>query len=137
MGKPITFRKKTFSWVRTVFVLFAVEEVTLFSIVIGTLSAPDYGLFVSHNHPDGRALFNVYSAPRVGLPWGTFSLDKDTKNKDHRHGPSYDEPVSGTPHSAFKVSNIISSAASAETEWRTVLVARLRFKPDVAEPTSL
>ncbi|KAL0058574.1 hypothetical protein AAF712_014737 [Marasmius tenuissimus] len=77
--------------------------------VIGTLDAPDYGLFVSHSHPDGQTqLF----PPKVG-------------------GPNYDEPVSAKQVNKSKVSNAPGSS------WETVLVARLRFKPDVLEPTSL
>ncbi|TFK66401.1 hypothetical protein BDN72DRAFT_961779 [Pluteus cervinus] len=101
-------------------------------MVIGTLSTPDYGLFVSHNHGDGKAFFSVHSAPRPGSDWGTFKVDKDPP-KDRHGGPIYDEPVSGTPLSAFKVSKTVPTDAP----WKTVLVARLRFKPDVADPTSL
>ncbi|KAJ6515780.1 hypothetical protein C8R45DRAFT_811380 [Mycena sanguinolenta] len=95
-------------------------------LVIGTLDAPDYGLFVSHNHPDGQAHFNVYSSPKSNQPWGTFTTDAEPE----QGGPSYHEPISGNPSSASKVS--LNGAP-----WSTVLVARLRFKPDVLEPTSL
>ncbi|KAJ7072976.1 hypothetical protein C8F01DRAFT_267337 [Mycena amicta] len=97
-------------------------------LVIGTLEAPDYGLFVSHNHPDGQAHFNVYSSPKGSQPWGTFTTDAETVQS----GPSYHEPIHGTPLSASKVSK-----AGGGGPWDTVLVARLRFKPDVLEPTSL
>ncbi|RDB18261.1 Dual specificity protein kinase splA [Hypsizygus marmoreus] len=99
-------------------------------LVIGTLDTPDYALFVSHNHPDGQAHFNVFSAPRVGRPWGSFTTD--TEVPPELGGPSYDEPVPGNPLSACKV-----SSTSNGGPWHTVLVARLRFKPDVLEPTSL
>jgi abelson tyrosine-protein kinase 1 len=95
-------------------------------LVIGTLDAPDYALFVSHNHPDGQAHFNVYSSPKSGQPWGTFTTDTELE----QGGPSYHEPVPGNPLSSCKVS-------STGQPWNTVLVARLRFKPDVLEPTSL
>ncbi|KAF7289164.1 Protein kinase domain-containing protein [Mycena indigotica] len=95
-------------------------------LVIGTLDTPDYGLFVSHNHPDGQAHFNVYSSPKGAQPWGTFTTDSELE----QGGPSYNEPIHGTPVSASKVSQ-------AGGPWETVLVARLRFKPDVLEPTSL
>ncbi|KAF7355415.1 Protein kinase domain-containing protein [Mycena sanguinolenta] len=95
-------------------------------LVIGTLDAPDYALFVSHNHPDGQAHFNVYSSPKSKQPWGTFTTDAEPE----LGGPSYHEPISGHPSSASKVS--LNGAP-----WSTVLVARLRFKPDVLEPTSL
>ncbi|KAJ7088050.1 hypothetical protein B0H15DRAFT_780981, partial [Mycena belliarum] len=79
-------------------------------LVIGTLDAPDYALFVSHNHPDGQAHFNVFSAPKTGQPWGTFTTDAEVS---------------------------ASQVSATGGPWDTVLVARLRFKPDVAEPTSL
>ncbi|KAJ7276508.1 hypothetical protein B0H12DRAFT_1227628 [Mycena haematopus] len=95
-------------------------------LVIGTLDAPDYALFVSHNHPDGQVHFNIYSSPKTNQPWGTFTTDAEPE----QGGPSYHEPISGNAHSASKVSLTGGS-------WDTVLVARLRFKPDVLEPTSL
>ncbi|KAJ7367714.1 hypothetical protein DFH08DRAFT_4178 [Mycena albidolilacea] len=95
-------------------------------LVIGTLDTPDYALFVSHNHPDGQAHFNVYSSPKSGQPWGTFTTDAEPE----QGGPSYHEPIYGSPLSSSKVS-------VAGGPWDTILMARLRFKPDVLEPTSL
>ncbi|KAJ6461227.1 hypothetical protein C8R47DRAFT_993608 [Mycena vitilis] len=95
-------------------------------LVIGTLDAPDYALFVSHNHPDGQAHFNVFSSPKSSQPWGTFTTDTEME----QGGPSYHEPIPGNPLSASKVSR-------TGGPWDTVLVARLRFKPDVLDPTSL
>ncbi|KAF8890966.1 hypothetical protein BD779DRAFT_1515523 [Infundibulicybe gibba] len=97
-------------------------------LVIGTLDTPDYALFVSHNHSDGQAHFNVFSSPKSGLPWGTFTTD--TEVPPEFGGPSYHEAAPGNPLSASKVSN-------NGGPWDTVLIARLRFKPDVLEPTSL
>ncbi|KAJ7194851.1 hypothetical protein GGX14DRAFT_377636 [Mycena pura] len=95
-------------------------------LVIGTLDAPDYALFVSHKHPDGQAHFNVYSSPKTGQPWGTFTTDAEPE----QGGPSYHEPIHGAPVSASKISPMGGP-------WDTVLLARLRFKPDALEPTSL
>ncbi|KAJ7781563.1 hypothetical protein B0H16DRAFT_1819089 [Mycena metata] len=95
-------------------------------LVIGTLDAPEYALFVSHNHPDGQAHFNVFSSSKGGQPWGTFTTDAEPE----QGGPSYHEPIHGNPLSACKVSQ-------TGGPWDTVLLARLRFKPDVLEPTSL
>ncbi|KAF7321723.1 Protein kinase domain-containing protein [Mycena kentingensis (nom. inval.)] len=98
-------------------------------LVIGTLSTPDWGVFVSHRHPDGQAHFNVFSSTKTGQPWGAFTTDTSSQG-----GPSYHEPVIGNPQSASKVS---STRSSTNNVWDTVLLARLRFKPDVLEPTSL
>ncbi|KAF7315430.1 Protein kinase domain-containing protein [Mycena indigotica] len=100
-------------------------------LVIGTLSAPDYALFVSHRHSDGQAHFNVFSSSKPGQLWGTFTTDTGSE----LGGPSYHEPVIDNPQSASKVSS--TSSSTGNHTWDTVLVARLRFKPDATEPTSL
>ncbi|KAI0640836.1 hypothetical protein C8Q79DRAFT_920613 [Trametes meyenii] len=99
-------------------------------LVIGTLEAQDYALFVSHEHPDGQAEFNVFSATRTGQPWGEFRFSTEL-SASFGGGPSYDEPVI-TPQYSKKISNSGNSG-----KWESVLVARLRFKPDQSEPTSL
>jgi len=97
-------------------------------LVIGTLRTPKYALLISHYHPEGRALFNVYSNPKMGKPWGMFTTDKAVPLTS---GPTYDlEELDEVPRlSASKVSFYGGP-------WDTVLLARLRFKPDVAVPTS-
>lgn len=97
-------------------------------LVIGTLDASDYALFVSHNHPNGQAHFNVFSSAKTGNPWGTFTTD--TALAAEFGGPSYCEPEAGSALCVSKVSN-------EDGPRKTVLVAKLRFKPDVLEPTSL
>ncbi|KAF9462806.1 hypothetical protein BDZ94DRAFT_1260375 [Collybia nuda] len=97
-------------------------------LVIGTLDTPDYALFVSHTHPDGQVHFNVFSSPKSNKPWGMFTTD--TEVPPELGGPSYDEPTSGNSLSASKVSD-------SGGPWDTVLLARLRFKPDALDPTSL
>ncbi|KAJ4486547.1 hypothetical protein C8J55DRAFT_452053 [Lentinula edodes] len=97
--------------------------------VIGSLDTPEYALFVSHNHPDGQAHFNVFSSSKSPQPWGTFTTDTETPFE--LGGPSYREPVSGSPICSNKIS------PQGSYPWNTVLIARLRFKPDVLEPTSL
>ncbi|KZT05047.1 uncharacterized protein LAESUDRAFT_750759 [Laetiporus sulphureus 93-53] len=99
-------------------------------LVIGTLDAQDYGLFVSHSHPDGQLHFNVYSSPKVGQTWGHFSTTTDPSSS-LAAGPVYaDEPLE-SERSAKKVSSVGHGGP-----WDTVLLARLRFKTDSAEPTS-
>ncbi|KAG5637075.1 hypothetical protein H0H81_005845 [Sphagnurus paluster] len=65
---------------------------------------------------------------RIGKPWGTFTTDTEVPSE--LGGPCYDEPVPGNSISSSKVSN-------HGGPWDTVLIARLRFKPDIVEPTSL
>lgn len=101
--------------------------------VIGSLEAQEYALFVSHEHPDGQVDFNVFSATRVGQPWGefTFSFGPDLSSSLYG-GPMYDDEPIADPQYAQKVSRFGNSG-----RWESVLLARLRFKPDQAEPTSL
>jgi abelson tyrosine-protein kinase 1 len=113
--------------------------------VIGTLSATNYALFVSHSHPEGHVStisaskhessllmnlfqvhFSVYTTPKIGKPWGAFTTDTQVSRE---HGPSYDESGDTNPVQESKVS-------SHGGPWDTVLVGRLRFKPDILEPTS-
>ena len=99
-------------------------------IVIGTLEAQDYALFVSHEHPDGQVNFNVFSATRNGQPWGEFTFSSDLSSS-FLGGPRYEEPV-GAPQYSRKI-----STSGNNGRWDSVLLARLRFKPDSTEPTSL
>lgn len=64
----------------------------------------------------------------MNQPWGVF--ETDTEVPSLIGGPVYREAPSGTRVCADKVSN-------RGMGWETVLLAKLRFKPDVAEPTSL
>ncbi|KAJ6500147.1 hypothetical protein C8R47DRAFT_284025 [Mycena vitilis] len=121
------FKSNVDSIIETYGPVHHIQKEDLF-LVIGTLSAPDYALFVSHKHPDGQAHFNVFSSTKSGHPWGTFTTDTGSELA----GPCYHEPVISNPLSASKV-----SSNSTSNIWDTVLVARLRFKPDVLEPTSL
>ncbi|KAK0451188.1 uncharacterized protein EV420DRAFT_1561339 [Desarmillaria tabescens] len=85
-------------------------------LVIGTLTTPDYALF---------AHFNVLP-PRNGQPWGAIKTDNEVPSE--LGGPSYHEDL------PFVSTHKVSVNGSPDA---TVLVARLRFKPDVLEPTSL
>jgi hypothetical protein len=113
--------------------------------VIGALQVQNYALFVSHKHPDGhvsllmmsnsiltlffrQAHFNVFSAQKKGHPWGTFTTD--TNIPTGCGGPCYDEPIREESDSDSRVS-VVGEPQKA------ILLARLRFKPDVMEPTSL
>ncbi|KZT21885.1 hypothetical protein NEOLEDRAFT_1072805 [Neolentinus lepideus HHB14362 ss-1] len=100
-------------------------------LVIGTLNAPDWALFVSHHHPNGLVHFNVFSGQKVaGQRWGEFEFD--FSDNALGPGPAYHEdlPDGTQPRFAQKV----SSARSGP--WDTVVLSRLRFKPDAVEPTA-
>lgn len=66
--------------------------------------------------------------------WGGFSTTTIVEQSSSvLGGPVYRETMVGNSVSANKVSRVKSSSE----RWDTILLARLRFKPDVAEPTSL
>ncbi|KAI0092226.1 hypothetical protein BDY19DRAFT_587910 [Irpex rosettiformis] len=100
-------------------------------LVICTLDAANYALFVSHHHPDSLVNFNVFSASKPGQPWGKFSIAPDPAVVKHG-GPVIHEEEPGI-QSASK----ISVTKHSSDDWDTVLLARLRFAPDKDEPTSL
>ncbi|KAI9433101.1 hypothetical protein F5148DRAFT_1269391 [Russula earlei] len=100
-------------------------------LVIGALDAPDCASFVSHSHPDGQVNFNVFSPPRVGRPWGQFELTSAEQAIPLSTG-TFQQAMVGAV-TADKVSLVKNSSEL----WDSVLLARLRFKPDVPEPTSL
>jgi len=115
-------------------------------LVIGTLEAQEYALFVSHSHPDGLVRFNVHSGRRPGQPWGAFeAIDAyhmiprphagglGSSQHSAMSGPVYEEPVA----SVVSASKVSQSARGGNEAWPAVLLARLRFKTDATEPTSL
>jgi hypothetical protein len=75
-----------------------------------------------------QAHFSVYATPKNGKPWGAFTIDREVPRE---LGPSYDEDE---PSDTSLVQD--SKVSNHGGLWDTVLLARLRFKPDVLEPTS-
>ncbi|KAF8528486.1 hypothetical protein BU17DRAFT_37976 [Hysterangium stoloniferum] len=102
-------------------------------LIIGTLETREYALFVSHEHPDGQVHFNVYADRREGQEWGIFSTDLQ-RSPSARAGPEYDDdlPNLSSVHT-MKVSTV---RTRPDEEVDAVLLAKLRFKPDEAKPTS-
>ncbi|KAM6492858.1 hypothetical protein JOM56_010992 [Amanita muscaria] len=96
-------------------------------LVVGTLDSVDHALFVSHKHPDAQLHFDVFAVPRNGQPWGKFTIDTQ---RSPAKGPDYRESANIRQCWDDRVS-------SAGEDSKTVLLARLRFKPDNPEPTSL
>ncbi|KAI9434573.1 hypothetical protein H4582DRAFT_1818451 [Lactarius indigo] len=100
-------------------------------LVIGALDAPDYASFVSHSHPDGQVNFNVFASAHVARPWGEFTLTSAEQAMEPS-GDTVQQDMVG----AVTASNV-SLVKNSSEPWDSVLLARLRFKPDIAEPTSL
>ncbi|OJA20637.1 hypothetical protein AZE42_09915 [Rhizopogon vesiculosus] len=103
-------------------------------VVVGTLRAPEYALFVSHSHPNGQAHFNVFSDHKTGGQWGAFTTD--TEYPSDEGGPSYIEEIPPKAMFTSKVSPVRMNAGSDDTDWDTLMLARLRFPTDATEPTS-
>ncbi|KAI0338659.1 hypothetical protein BDW22DRAFT_693644 [Trametopsis cervina] len=101
-------------------------------LVICTLDAANYALFVSHHHPDSLVNFNVFASSKPGQPWGQFSVTPDPAAVGKHGGPVFHEEGPG-----MQSANKVSLARKASDSWDTVLLARLRFAPDKDEPTSL
>lgn len=100
--------------------------------VIGALDTSHYGQFVSHAHPDGQVHFNVYSSNKANQPWGAFTTD--TNFPGDGDGPAnWRDSYSSARIQSSKVSNHPPNG----TPQDTVLLARLRFRPDVLDPTSM
>ncbi|EKM52507.1 uncharacterized protein PHACADRAFT_211755 [Phanerochaete carnosa HHB-10118-sp] len=101
-------------------------------LVIGTLDAADYALFVSHNHPDGEVDLEVFAKAIPGEAWGKFTTTTDLSASI---GPQYSLSGENTPRvdSGSKVSLVKKPGEP----WDTVLLAKLRFPTDKEEPTSL
>ncbi|KAF9233130.1 hypothetical protein BU15DRAFT_80438 [Melanogaster broomeanus] len=104
-------------------------------LVMGVLDAPDYALFVSHSHSEGQAHFNVFADNGVGRPWGTFTTERGAPAGST--GLPHLEEISEQTIFASKVSTTRGSDENVLGKWDTLMLARLRFMPDVEEPTLL
>ncbi|KAH9848357.1 hypothetical protein C2E23DRAFT_889200 [Lenzites betulinus] len=96
-------------------------------LVIGTLEARDYALFVSSKHPDCQVNFDVFPTAWPGQSWGCFSFEQPHSVS----GPAYDvAPAEKVQHGE----NISKSGSSGEMD--AVLLSRLRFEDGATEPTT-
>ena len=83
---------------------------------------------ITNSHP--KVHFSVYSSPKTGQPWGTFTTD--AKVRQEGGGPFYNDE---TPNIRHLSANKVSSYQESD-QWHSVLLAPLRFKPDHLEPIS-
>lgn len=101
-------------------------------IVIGTLEAPDYAMFVSHRSRDGQVHFDVYNDKRLGQKWGQFTPDEALPDATTAEG--------WNERDEHPVDNLFSCKVSVNGDsakgWDALILARLRFRPDEEEPTS-
>ncbi|KAJ6506728.1 hypothetical protein C8R45DRAFT_970377 [Mycena sanguinolenta] len=87
-------------------------------LVVSTLDAENYALFVNHTERDGQVRFDVFSSLKAGQPWGKFTIDP---------------PTEGEPdHSSFA-----SKVSIVGDSRKTLLIGCMRFRLDEAEPTTL
>jgi abelson tyrosine-protein kinase 1 len=74
----------------------------------------------------------VFSPARVGRTWGEFTLTSAEQGLE----PSNETEQQDLMVGAVTASNVSRVKGSSEP-WDSVLLARLRFKPDLPETTSL
>ncbi|KAH7104572.1 hypothetical protein BKA62DRAFT_468969 [Auriculariales sp. MPI-PUGE-AT-0066] len=107
-------------------------------LVIGALDAQDWAAFVSHASNGGLLHLNVRheSNRRTGQPWASFAHEVPVMEKQGGEGtgPSYPEDSVATV-SSHRIS-LTNAEARESDSWDTVLLARLRYRPDSEKPTS-
>ena len=74
----------------------------------------------------------MLSPARVGRAWGKFTLTSAEQGLQ----PSSEADQQDLMVGAMTANNV-SSVKGSSDPWDSVLLARLRFKPDLPEPTSL
>ena len=74
----------------------------------------------------------MFSPARVGRAWGQFTLTSAEQGLQ----PSSETEQQDLMVGAVTANNVSLVKGSSEP-WDSVLLARLRFKPDLPEPTSL
>ncbi len=74
----------------------------------------------------------MFSPARVGRTWGEFTLTSAEQGLK----PLSETELQDLMVGAETASNVSRVKGSSES-WDSVLLARLRFKPDLPEPTSL
>ncbi|KAH7882518.1 hypothetical protein F5I97DRAFT_1982693, partial [Phlebopus sp. FC_14] len=99
-------------------------------LVVATLGAPDYALFVSRSHPGGQAHFNVLANRKAGQPWGRFTTWCDGKMSESAPFASKVSTVRGNRGNR-------NGSVLGSVKWDTLMVARLGFKLDGGDPVLL
>lgn len=99
-------------------------------VVVGTLDAPDWAVFVSDNHSDGRAQFNVFAGRERGEPWGMYTMEGVVKSGNAGPGRLVDV---GQGTFASKVS--CTTLGGHDVVGDTVMLAGLRFERGMQVPT--
>ncbi|TFK19552.1 TKL/TKL-ccin protein kinase [Coprinopsis marcescibilis] len=100
-----------------------------FCLVFGLVRTETYSMFVSHSHPDGNVHFNVYKSPLTGQPWGTWTTDTTVDQKEQ--GTSNDSEEGDDTPPRLEASKVSKTGGRSHT----ILISRLRFRPDEDEPT--
>ena len=117
---------------RCVVRLFVEPDRCTLSVVVGTLDAPDWAVFVSDDHFDGRAQFNVFAGREKGEPWGMYTVERAVKSGSAGPGRWVDD---GQGTFASKVSCATVGAHDAMSD--TVMLAGLHFEQGMQTPTAM
>ncbi|KAJ7191743.1 hypothetical protein GGX14DRAFT_33026 [Mycena pura] len=95
-------------------------------LICGTLNARDHALFVNHGQPDEllETQFQVHASRIPGQAWGAFEPAEAPSDATNDSESDFRQTVR-------KVSTVDPTA-----RWNTVLLSRLRFRPDEQDPTT-
>ncbi|KAF6749742.1 TKL/TKL-ccin protein kinase [Ephemerocybe angulata] len=93
-------------------------------LVVGSLQASRYSLFISSNHPTGSVEFTANSGKK-GRAWGSFDTDMEPRSSTSSKG--YDGDYAGTI-----TANRISEVSGPP---KALFLAALRFPQDALAPT--
>jgi len=80
-----------------------------------------------HSNWHNQVHFDVFSSPQHNQPWGKFTISTDTSSL------TSSDPVDQESVALLSHGRKVSIASGALRH--TLLLARLRFKPDVSYPT--
>ncbi|KAF8415820.1 hypothetical protein L210DRAFT_2608514 [Boletus edulis BED1] len=98
-------------------------------LVVGTLDATDWAVFVSTDHVDTRAQFNVFANREKGEPWGMYTVEPEVKDGDTGSGRRVDVGQGF----ASKVSCV--TMGGNDVAGDVVMLAGLRFEQGMETPT--
>ncbi|KAF8121091.1 hypothetical protein EV363DRAFT_1187342 [Boletus edulis] len=98
-------------------------------LVVGTLDATDWAVFVSTDHVDTRAQFNVFANREKGEPWGMYTVEPEVKDGDTGSGRRVDVGQGF----ASKVSCV--TMGGNDVAGDAVMLAGLRFEQGMETPT--
>ena len=100
------------------------------SAVVGVLDAPDWAVFVSDDHFDGQAQFNVFAGREKGEPWGMYTVEQAVKN-----GTAGLVRWVDVGRGTFATKQSCVTVGGHDVTGNTIMLAGLRFEQGMQAPT--